>query len=82
MTESTYLEMCYLRYPSLLFYTREPGLEFCLLIVALIFYTLNKHSIMITNTWNGFSLDDKTVILVTCINKSKTFLPHLGVVIS
>ena len=38
-------------------------LEFCLLIVALIFYTLNEHSIMITNTWDDMSLDDKSVIV-------------------
>ena len=33
----------------------------------------NKHSIMITNTWDDLSLDDKLSLVV--INKSKTFYP-------
>ena len=37
-------------------------LRFCLLSVALIFYTLKKHSIMINNTLDDPSLDDKTVV--------------------
>ena len=41
--------------------------------------TLNKHSITISNTWDDLSLDDKTVVLA--INKCKTFLPRVGLVI-
>ena len=55
--------MCSLRHPSLLFLYKGTMLHFCLLTVALKFYTLNKHSIIITNASDDLSLDDKTVIV-------------------
>ena len=78
--------MFYLRHPSLFFYTSEPYPAFCLLSV-LIFITLNKHSIMIANTSDDSSLDDKTVVVsYNCINKSETFnlmtLPCIRMVIN
>ena len=45
----------------MLFYTREPS---CVLFGECCFdITLKKHSIMITNTGNDLSLDNKTVVI-------------------
>ena len=45
----------------MLFYTREPS---CVLFGECCFdITINKHSIMITNTGNDLSLDNKTVVI-------------------
>ena len=56
--------MCYLRHPSLFFYIPSFYTPSFILFVERYFdiYTLNKHSIMITNTSDDLSLDDKTVV--------------------
>ena len=58
--------MCSLRHPIqsvISIQIKGTMLHFCLLTVALKFYTLNKHSIIITNASDDLSLDDKTVIV-------------------
>ena len=69
--------ICSLRHPpSLFFYTKEPSCVFVYWVLLWYSYmcTLNKHSIMITNTSDDLSLDDKTVV---SYKKSKTLITHM-----
>ena len=54
--------MCSLRHPSLFFYTTEPYPAFLFGRCCFDIHTLNIHSIMITNTWDDLTLNDKTVV--------------------
>ena len=63
MIESKYLDMCSLR-PSQSAFLYKGTIRTVNLFVDCYFdITLNKHSIMITKTWDGLSLDDNTVIV-------------------
>ena len=75
--------ICSLRHPpSLFFYTKEPSCVFVYWVLLLYSYmcTLNKHSIMITNTSDDLSLNDKTV--VSYKNVYDITNPHVRFVIS
>jgi len=82
--ESKYLDMCSLRSSQSAFLYKGTIRTVNLFVHCYFDITLNKHSIMITKTWDDF-LDDKTVMIrlsLLDINKSKTFLPRVGLVIS
>ena len=61
--------MCSLRHPSLFFSIQGNHPAF-LFVKCCFDITLNKHSIMITNTSDDLNLDDKTVVV--SYKKSKT----------